>query len=253
MTASKKIFTILEELCIDGDFGVSELSTRLSIGKSTIHRYLSILKDLGYVEQNEKSNKYYATLKTFELGSLVLSRVKLVKVARNQMEELSKKVHETINLALFEAGKVLYIDKIESAETLRMDLAVGRTVPAYCTALGKVFLSHLKDDELEDYLNNCVLKANTGKTITDASELKMHLKKVRKIGFAIDDRELDEGIRCIAAPIYDNSGNVAAALSISGPTIRMKIEQIAALSNLIKEVTRDISQKLGFINTISKK
>ena len=221
MKSAHKLFSVLENLCMEGDAGVTELSLKLDLGKSAIHRFLSLLSELGYVRKNSDNGKYYATLKVFQIGAMVRGRLRLVNLARPYMEDLGKKTHETINLAFFEAGEVVYIDKVESVETLRIDLAVGRRVPAYCTALGKVFLSNLPEEDLEVYLSQQDLRPLTENTITSADELRDNLVKVRNEGFAIDNSELDENIKCIAAPVRDESGNVIAAISIAGPSTRM--------------------------------
>jgi len=206
---------------VEGDAGVTELSLKLDLGKSTIHRLLSILSELGYVRKNGDNAKYFATLKVFEIGAMVRGRLRLVNLARPYMEDLAKKTDETVNLAFFEAGEVVYIDKVESAETLRIDLAVGRRVPAYCTALGKVFLANLPEKDSEEYLSHQDLRPLTKNTITSVDELRKSLVKIKNEGFAIDNSELDENIKCIAAPMRDESGNVIAAISIAGPSTRM--------------------------------
>lgn len=245
MKSAGKLLSVLESLCVDGDAGITELSAKLTLGKSSIHRFLSVLTELGYVHKNATNGKYAATLKVFEIGAMVRGRIRLVQLAHPYMEELGKQFHETINLAFFEQGEVVYIDKVESAETLRMDLAIGRRVPAYCTALGKVFLASLSQEDREAYFQSEKLTAYTEKTITSLKELRKKLDKVRTDGFAIDDRELDEGIRCIAAPIRDEVGKMVAAMSIAGPSMRMTMERLKSLRKPIMEVTKEISRKLG--------
>jgi DNA-binding IclR family transcriptional regulator len=240
-----KLFSILEVLCMDGEAGITELSGKLGLGKSSIHRFLSALRDVGYVDKRVANGKYFATLKVFEIGAMVRGRIRLVQLVRPYMEALGKRFHETINLGFFEEGEVVYIDKVESAETLRMDLAVGRRVPAYCTALGKVFLANLPQRELEAYLRNRKFRTLTTKTVTTAKELATHLNKVRREGFAIDDGELDDGIRCIAAPIRDETHKVIAAISIAGPSIRMTMKRLNSLREPMIKTTGEISGKLG--------
>jgi len=246
MKSAHKLFSILENLCVEGDAGVTELSLKLDQGKSAIHRFLSVLSELGYVKKNSDNGKYYATLKVFEIGAMVRGRLRLVNLARPYMEELGKKTNETINLALFEQGEVVYIDKVESVETLRMDLAVGRRVPAYCTALGKVFLANLSKDEVEGCLQSHNYKSFTERTINSSKELKRNLDNVKKEGIAIDDRELDKGIRCIAAPVCNELGKVIAAVSIAGPSIRMTFNKLKFLRKPLIDATLEISRRLGY-------
>jgi DNA-binding IclR family transcriptional regulator len=247
LQSSSKIFAVLETLCLNGDLGISELSRKLNLGKSSVHRFLSILKGLGYVDKNQNSKKYFATLKLFEIGAMVRGRNQLVKMARPYMEELGNRFHETVNLAFFENNEVVYVDKVESVQTLRMDLTIGRRVPAYCTALGKVFLAYLPEDHLGRYCEEVQFKPTAQKTITSTKELIKNLELVRKEGLAIDDRELDNGIRCIAAPVSDISGKVIAAVSIAGPSSRITMEMLKQFKVPLLEATRMISQKLGYI------
>jgi IclR family KDG regulon transcriptional repressor len=251
LKSSSKIFAVLETLCMNGDLGISELSRRLRLGKSSVHRFISILKQLGYVSKNENNKKYSATLKLFEIGAMVRGRNRLVNIARPYMEELGDRFHETINLGLLDGNEVVYVDKVESIHTLRIDLAIGRRVPSYCTALGKIFLAYLPEKDLERYCGEAHFEAMTQKTITSRTELVKNLNLVRKEGIAVDDRELDHQIRCIAAPIRDNSGGVIAALSIAGPTTRLTIERLKSFKRPLIEATRKISQKLGYFQVLN--
>lgn len=248
LRSASKIFLILESLCANGEQGVSELSAKLKIGKSSIHRFLSFLKALGYVNRNANNKKYYPTLRVFQIGAMVRGRNRIVNIARPYMEELGNKFHETINLGFFENNEIVYIDKVESIQALRMDLAIGRRVPAYCTALGKVFLAYLPEKDIKEYCRKTQFKGLTEKTITSEKELMKHLGIIKSEGVAIDDREIDNGIRCIAAPVRDDSGNVVGAISVAGPTVRLTMERLKSFKQPLLNVTKDIAQKLGYIS-----
>jgi IclR family KDG regulon transcriptional repressor len=241
MNSAKKLLAVLEDLCINGRQGVSELSSHLKLGKSSIHRFLSVLAEAGYVSQNPDNKRYFATLKVFELGAMVRGRRRLIAIARPYMEKLGTQHHETINLGYFDGDEVVYVDQVESAETLRMDLGIGRRVPAYCTALGKVFLASLSEREIKGYFERVKLVHRTIKTITCERELMKKLEVIRRQGYAVDDRELDIGIRCIAAPLRDDSGKVAAVISIAGPSMRFGPEKMKCF-----KATKQISNELGF-------
>ena len=246
MNSARKLFTVLENLCINGHQGVSELSSNLKLGKSSIHRFLSVLVETGYVGKNPDNKKYFATLKLFEIGAMVRSRIRLIPIARPYMEKMGTQFHETINLGYFDGDEVVYVDKVESAETLRMDLGIGRRVPAYCTALGKVFLANLREQEIKGYFERVKLIPRTIKTITSERELMKNFKVIRKQGYAIDDRELDMGIRCIAAPVRDDLCRVTAAISIAGPSMRLGPEKMKQFKEVLMEATKQISNQLGF-------
>ncbi len=246
MKAAHKLFTILETLCINGAQGISELSSQLNLGKSSVHRLLSVLIQNGYVGKNLENKRYFATLKLFEIGARVRGRIRLIAIARPYMEKMGKQFHETINLAFLDLDEVVYVDKVESAETLRMDLGIGRRVPAYCTALGKVFLADLPETEIKAYLDRTKLVPRTDRTITSRTKLAKHLESIRKDGYAMDDRELDIGIRCVAAPVHDHSGRVTAAISIAGPSMRLGADKIKRFKNALIEATKQISSELGY-------
>ena len=232
MKSAEKLFAILESICLDGDAGVTELSRKFSIGKSLIHRDLQILCELGYVQKRLQNEKYGATLKIFQVASRVRGRIDLVDLIRPYMEELGKKTNETVNLGLYENGEVVLIEKVRSQETFSFEIALGRRVPAYCTALGKMFLANLGKKELDAYLKTNTLIPRTKNTITSSIQLRKHLQKVKKEEVAIDDCEFATGLRCIAAPVKNLAGQIIAAISIEGPSTRLSNETINSIKKL---------------------
>lgn len=245
MKSTIKVFQVLEALCENNAIGLSELSRKLNFNKASIHRFLSVLVDLGYVEKDEYTKKYDVTLKLFQLGVSARNKKFSLNLVRPYMEELAKKSHETVNLALFIDHKAVVIDRVESSETLKTDLGIGTSLRAYCTALGKVFLSHLSEDNLETYLRNQSLTAVTPNTITSETALKKDLSHVKILGYALDDMESDEGVRCIAVPITNSTGQAIAAISISGPSSRLSLESLESFKQTLLDITEKISQKLG--------
>jgi IclR family KDG regulon transcriptional repressor len=245
MKSTVKVFAVFETLCKEGPAGVSQLSKRFGLNKSSVHRFLSVLAQLGYVDKNVHTEEYYPTLKMFQLGVHVKSKLSLVSVVRPYTEELNRTFQETVNLALFVKGHAIVIDRVESLEALRSDPGLGRDLPSYCTALGKVFLASLPKEELDRYLLERKLGILTKKTIVSEGRLLKELDKVRKGGYAIDDREFDEGIRCIAVPIRETSGKTLSALSISGPSSRVSLESLTTFKNKLLNVASKISRRLG--------
>lgn len=246
MKSTIKVFQVLETLCEGKAAGVTELSNQLDIKPSSMHRFLSVLTKLGYVQKNISTGKYFATLKIFQLGVSVRNKLSLISIARPYMEELGEMLSETVNIAVFAQNNVVVIDRVQSPETLRTNIIVGQHLPAYCTAFGKVFLAAMSTKELDRYLKTTTLKPITRLTITKAQTLREEINKVAKAGYAIDNRELDENIRCLSSPIRDESGKVVAALSISGPTNRAKMVRLKSLTKTMMKITAEISQKLGY-------
>ena len=248
LKSTQKAFSILEILCDAGKMSVSELAKRTNLRKSNVHRLLATLTYLGYVEQDPATYKYFPSLKTFEIGSAIVNRLGLQPIVHPFLEGLGKQFHETNNLAVLDRGEVIYIDKVESSESLRMDIKVGRRVPAYCTALGKVLLAHLSESEIEEFLEHQKLIPCTTRTVTSPKELRRTLAQIRAQGYAIDEEEFSEGIRCIATSIQNHNGKVIAAISIAGPSIRMNDDKLAQLKEPLINAAKEVSKKLGYQN-----
>jgi DNA-binding IclR family transcriptional regulator len=246
MKSTIKVFQVLETLCEGKAAGVTELSKQLGIKPSSMHRFLAVLTKLGYVRKNADSGKYFATLKVFQLGVSVRNKLSLISIARPHMEELGEMLKETVNIAVFAQNSVVVIDRVQSPTTLPTNIIVGQHLPAYCTAFGKVFLAAMTGRELESYLQSATLERLTAQTITRPHALREELQKVVKDGYAIDNRELDENIRCLSSPIRDESGKVVAALSFSGPTSRVSMVRLKTYIKTVKAISAEISRKLGY-------
>ena len=236
---------ILELLVKAGEIGVSNLSREKGLNRSNVHRILSTFEFLGYVEKNSNNKKYRPSLRLFELGNLIIQRNGLIKISHPFLEKLGLKFGETNNLAVLDKGEVIYIDKVESSEALRMDLAIGRRVPAYCTALGKILLAGFSEEQLNQYVKRTRFAKRTPNTLSKEG-LKKQLVEIRERGFAIDDEELHLGIRCIAAPIRNHSGNIIASISIAGPSTRMTLKKLDSTKGTIIDTALEISKQLGF-------
>jgi len=209
------------------------------LGISTTYRLLGTLKYKDYIEQNPQNLKYklgYAFLnKTFLVSN---SEANIVKKSMYYLENLRDLTKESVSLAVLDGTNIVYIVKVDSYELLRTNIEVGRKFPAHKTALGKVLLAHLSSIKFNQLYNIGKFSVNL-----NISELKQCLEKVRIEGFAIDDGECTPGIRCIAAPIVDATGEVSTAISISGPTIRLTLEKIDLCKKELIKVARKISFK----------
>jgi DNA-binding IclR family transcriptional regulator len=227
------------------EVGIGELSRVTGLSKGTIHRLLAALEQNRFVEQNPATKQYRLGLKLFELGSHAVSQVDLVAVAQPYLQELAEATGETAHLGVIRDQMVLYIAKVEGWHSLRMPSHVGHRMPMYCLGLGKILLAHLNDAELEQYLQTADLKAMTPNTITKLDVLRAELANARRNGFSVDNEELELGLRCIAAPIRDYTGNVVAALSVSGPTTRLTAAKTSELAGNIVRAAAEASERLG--------
>ncbi|MBM7556859.1 IclR family transcriptional regulator [Halanaerobacter jeridensis] len=238
---------ILEELSkYEDGLGVTELSNRLDVHKSSVHRLLSTLLYRGLVEQNEENGKYELGLKIFELGSRIFNELEVREYAKPYLEQLVKKTNETVHLVTLDQGEVLYLDKVSSPETITMASQIGARAPIHSTAVGKAIAAHLEEKRVEEIISKKGMPKRTENTITELEEFKENLGLIRERGYAIDEIENEAGIRCIAAPIFDYDGKVVAAVSISGPTIRVTQDRISNLANQVTETGLQISYRLGY-------
>ncbi len=229
-----------------GEMGVTEISRQLRVHKSTVSRMLATLETRGYVSQNGGSGKYCLGMRIVELASHKLEQLDLRAQARPFLEELARATGETAHLAVLDQGKVVYIDKVDTPQTLMMRSRIGYRVFAHCTALGKAILAMLPEAAVDQLIRERGLPRFTPNTIVDALALKEHLRNVRAQGFAVDDEEHEEGIRCAAAPVMNHVGNVVGALSVSGPTLRITRQHLETIGGLVKEAAVRLSSSLGY-------
>jgi DNA-binding IclR family transcriptional regulator len=232
----------------EDELGVTELSSRLGLPKNNIFRLLVTLELRGYIEQNRSTGNYRLGIKTFELGQIFRRRMGLLKQAHPVLEELEAKCNESTYLAIIQDGMVVYVDMVETTHSVRIVPKLGQRVPAYCTAVGKMQLAYESQDEVERILDKIGLKPLTPNTITDKQQLLEHLKQVAKQGYAIDNEELEEEVKCVAAPVRDYTGQVIASICISGPIQRMSDKRIQdELLDLVKTAAQEVSSRLGYV------
>jgi DNA-binding IclR family transcriptional regulator len=216
----------------------------LDTSRAACHRFLTTLRDLGYVEKTDKG-RFCLTFKVLELGMRKLDGFEIRHIAHPFMQEMALAFSETVNLGHWEGTAIAHLDKINSPEILRLDVGMGALAPAYCTGLGKAVLAFLPDPELENYLGSVEWVAMSPKTITSPEQLRIELEQIRHRGYAIDDEELSLGLRCVAAPVFDYTGRPVYALSVSGPTQRMSEEKINAIQAKLLPLCEQISIQIG--------
>ncbi len=227
------------------ELGVTALSGRLKLAKSTVYRLLSTLASRGYVYQNPATGKYRLGLKAFEVGSLAVSQLTVREAALPFLEKLRDATKETVHLGVREADAVIYIDKIETPLPIRMYSRIGRRAPLHCTALGKVLLAFAGPAEAGRMARRD-LKRYTPNTITDPDVLAKELALVRERGYALDAEEFEEGLKCVAAPLWDYTGTVVASAGIAGPHIRITSDRLQELIAVVRETAAEVSARLGY-------
>ncbi|BBO69430.1 IclR family transcriptional regulator [Desulfosarcina alkanivorans] len=235
---------ILEQLASKGEMSVSQVAGHLGTSRAASHRFLSTLRDLGYVEKTE-DGVFRLTFKVLELGMKKLDGFEIRRIVHPFMQEIARAFSETVNLGHWDGTAIVHLDKINSTEILRMDVGMGAMAPAYCTGLGKAVLAFLPDRELEAYLASVDWVAMSPRTITTPENLKSDIVQIRRRGYAIDDEELSLGLRCVAVPVFDHTGRPTYALSVSGPTLRMTEEKINTIQKTLLPMCRQISRQIG--------
>ena len=242
-----RAFDILEILCIEREgLGVTEIGNRLALHKSTVHRILSAMAERGYIEKASEKGVYKIGLKLVEISSVYLNNVELKTEARPYLSELTSKMNQPTHLATLNGNDVVYIDKVEVVNSIRLYSQIGLRVPVYCSALGKSLLSGLSDAEVEEKIAKVQMLPYTKATITDKTEFLRQVKQVRQRGWALDDEEHEAGVRCIAAPVFDYRGKAIAAVSVSGPSGVISPEKDEEVASIVKETALKISKRLGY-------
>lgn len=227
------------------ELGVTELASRVGLHKSTVHRFLVNLEAGGLVERNPRTGRYRLGMRIFELAGLVMQRMNLWEEALPFLEQLVTDTGETGHLAVLDNGEAIYIERVEARRALRIPAAVGKGYPAHATNLGKVLLADLSPEEVERIVSERGLARYTGRTITTREDLASELRRIRERGYAVDDEEYDEGLRCIGAPVFDHTGRAVAALGIGGPANRITPERVEEFAGRVMRTAADLSRRLG--------
>ncbi|MHB0871522.1 MAG: IclR family transcriptional regulator [Chloroflexota bacterium] len=238
---------ILEALAGLGETGIAQLSNQVGLHASTVHRLLSTLIARGYVQQNRESGRYLLGLKPLDVARAVRAHLDLRMESLPILQDLMRKSGETANLAVLDDHQIVYLEQVSSPGwMLRMFVQVGARAPLHSTASGKVLLAALSTEELHQTLLSYPLTPYASRTIVDVSVLLAELEEVQRQGYATDYGEQEEGVSCIAAPVQDHSGRVVAAISISGPWIRITPERVQSLVPLVQEACARLSAALGY-------
>lgn len=229
-----------------GGLTALELGRALRLPRATVYRILATLGDHGYVERADGTRAYRLSLKLLDLGSRVLQGMDLLERAQPILRDLHRGCLETVHLAICEGGRMVYLYKLEGTGPFTMKSRVGASMPMHSTALGKAVLAFLPAAAVDAILAQHGLPRRTPRTIVSRSTLERELARVRRRGYAIDDIENEEGVRCVGAPVFDQQGLPAAAVSISAPASRIPLTRAPKLGALVREHAGRISATLGW-------
>jgi len=229
------------------ELGTTEIARALGLHKSTTASLIYTLEANGFLSQNPETRKFKLGLKLVERAFAMLDQVEVRKIAYPHLQALRDRWDETVNLAILDDADVVYVERMLGTKGLGMRSEVGRREPAHSTALGKAILSCFPNSRIEDFVKAYGLRQVTNNTITDPQTFLAELDKVREQGYAVDDEENEIGGRCIAVPIFDHTGCVIAAVSISAPTARLPVSDVPQAGAMVRETAKLISRSLGYL------
>ncbi len=245
----ERALTLMEALGeFRGEVGIAELSKRVGLHVSTTHRLLATLVARGYARQNPETGRYALGASALHLAESYLGQMDLRLVVRPLLERLCQETGETANLVILDGREALYLDKVESPQSLRIFSRIGRRAPLHCTAVGKVLLAGRSKAEVDSLLGRSPLERLTRNTISSVSQLRRELEKVQGEEFALDREECENGASCIAVPVRSAKGETIAAVGISGPSVRMHVRRMQELVPVVVRIGRQISERLGLRN-----
>ena len=225
-------------------WGISDLARQLEMSTSTVHRILSTLADEGLLEQDPETARYRLGLAMFDLVAAVPTQRDLHEAALSPMTDLRNRTGETVQIGVLDGRQVVYVERLDSPNTLRMFTELGRRVDSHCTGTGKALLAFAPPDRREDILKGWRPRSRTEFTITSVPKLRAELVVIRRRGYAENRHESEVGVVSIAAPIRDRGGSTIAALSVAGPAERMDPNN-HRITEAVVETARLVSGRLG--------
>lgn len=238
-----KALWILEAVTADGrPTSSAELAAVLRLSKPTAHRIGTALESLGYLEREPGSRRFIEGTRLVRLALKVLQAASARGPRHGILQSLSETIGETCNLGVMSGTEVVYLDRVEAVWPLGLRFEPGSRVPLHCTSLGKLFLSHLPEDQLRSFISMLPLSRYTQNTITDKERLAEEVAEIRRRGFALDNQEFMSGVVCVAVPVMGDDGSLIAGLALSAPEARMTHEQACEHVPLLREAARKLSE-----------
>jgi len=234
---------ILEQFNSSTELGIKDLSISTGLPASTVQRIVNPLEVKNYLMQNSKTDKYRLGIALYNISKSYAENFDWVETARVYMEKMVEKHKETVNLAILQGQKVVYLTKVDSPNILRPNFNIGVQYPAFCTSLGKTLLAY-QPLELIDTMLSTPIVGCTESSITNPEEIRTELRKIKKLGYAVEDEEFQKGLFCIAAPIRGFKGRVMAAISTTIPKYRLDKDQVPEITKDLIEVANNISEEL---------
>jgi len=244
-------FDILFYIARKQSVKIKDLEEKFSVSTNTLEKILETLVMRGYLDFNKRKKIFTLGIKNFELGNSYISHSEIRRQARPYLQKLAEEFQENVYLATRSGFEIVYIDIYEVPRNVVVKSRVGRLLPMYASASGKVHLAFMEKEDLEEFFKEVKLEKFTENTITDKNLLLKELEEVRKKGYAIDNEEWEKEVRCLSVPVRDYSGDVVAALTLSAPSFRLSFDLIhGKMKDKFKKASEELSEKLGYSKEI---
>lgn len=245
-TSLDKALRLLDILCAQGRSGVTALAQLSGYPAPTVHRLLAVLARNGYVTHDPRTREYVLALKFLEMGARVRNDIPLASLTMPAMRELMEVSGETVNLVVFEHLEAVYVEQVVNPRSmLLMFTRIGARAPLFCSGVGKAYLATQEDTFIDEYCATVERIRRTRHTIVEETALRQELCRIRRQGYAVDDEEMEYGVRCVAALIRRSSNVVLGGISISGPTARVTPDVLSRLGLEVRRAAEEISTGLG--------
>jgi DNA-binding IclR family transcriptional regulator len=230
---------------------LKDLEEKFNLSPTTLEKILETLIIRGYLDFNKRKKLFSLGIKNFELGHSYLSHSEIRKQAKPFMQKLAEEFQENVYLSARSGFEIVYIDVYEVTRNVLVKSRVGRLLPMYASASGKVHLAFMEKEDLEEFFREVELKKFTENTITDKNILLKELEEVRKNGYAVDNEEWEKEVRCLSVPVRDYTGDVVAALTLSAPSFRLSFNLIhGKMKDVFLKASEELSEKLGYSKEI---
>lgn len=240
-----RALSVLDRFAEREEWGFMDLCQAVGLHKSTAFRIVATLEAAGYLEKRPATGHYRPGPKLRRLEAVLLRGEPLRWAALPPLQDLARQTQETAHVGILYHGDSVTVQIVEGSHSVRMHSTIGKRVPAHSSALGKVFLAHLSDAELDEFIDRFGLPVVTPRTITDPERLRTHLREARRRGWAVDNEELEPGLRCVAAPIPGPGGRPLAAVSVSGPASRLTAARDEQTAHVLQQTARKIAAMLN--------
>jgi DNA-binding IclR family transcriptional regulator len=240
-----KALRVLEAVAASSrPISVSEVAEQVDVDKSTAYRMLITLIDAGYVVRDETSRRYSLSYKVVSLSRNLLAENEVSQLIRRTLTHVSAATNETLHFSVLDGEETVLVQRVKGTQLVTVDFQIGDRVPLHCTSIGKALLA-FQDVRYIEQIIAAGLPKIASNTITEPMDFRKELQRIRSQGYAIDDREFSDNMRCIAVPVFEGGGHVDGGISISGPDTRFTLEKLDELKAPLLEASWKLSEQLG--------